>query len=516
MLLVEAGVDYGDLDDYPDSLRNGYNLAANLPGDPHGWSYIGRLNDDVSYPVTRGKVVGGSSAVNGGQFTRGTPDDFDGWACAGNDEWSFEKVLPYFTKLENDLDFGAGDWHGGAGPVPVRRAREDELNAVARAFVEAALELGHQWDPDMNSPTSVGVGVLPHNVVAGARYNAAAAYLPVANRPAGLTVADRTLALKLLFDGSRACGARVVRDGRTLDVHAGEVVLSAGGLNSPHLLLLSGVGPADELRRLGIDPINHLPAVGKNLTDHPAVNLTYTARRYQPPARDEPAAQVCLNGTAPGSRHPSDMRIFPYSTSKAGMLLGGREERDRRMPPALRRPLAALRALRGASAAALREDVRHRSDLGVYCGVEVEESRGELTMVSPEPTRTPRVNYNYLSEKSDRERLREGARLTRELFNHHSFHGLGVEVTGPTDAELRSDSSLDAWVRTHVRTAYHTSGTCRMGSPDDPASVVDQHCRVIGIDGLRIVDTSIMPRLTRRGTNATAIMLAERASEFFG
>ncbi len=383
--------------------------------------------------------------------------------------------------------------------------------------MQSVTSMKFPWDEDMNAPGSSGVGLIPHNVVAGRRVNVAATYLPPELRTTNLKVLDQALVVQVLFEQNVACGVRVVKHGQRMDVLSDEIVIAAGGLNSPHLLLLSGVGPADDLRRLGIPVVHHLPGVGRNLMDHPSVVVTYQTRNYTPTPDRQPAAQVCFNFTAEQSPHRDDLRIFPFSFTKKGMLFGQKGDplvqrwRDAHF---LRSPLRFLRALKGTSGRALIHDVKSRSDLALYCGVEIEESRGQLELTSSDPTCMPKLRYAYMSESSDRRRLREGIRIARELLNSGPFRALGAELTGASEA-IDSDAELDQWISGHITTASHTSGTCKMGPPSDPGSVVDQRCRVVGLEHLRVVDTSIMPTIVRRGTNATAIMIGERASAFF-
>jgi choline dehydrogenase len=267
--------------------------------------------------------------------------------------------------------------------------------------------------------------------------------------------------------------------------------------------------------KLGIRVVSDLPDVGKNFMDHPSVIVTYRTRSFDAPVDDTPSAQVCLNYTAECAAFENDMRMFPFSTTKAGMLLGRRGDGLRQRLRFMRHPLTTGRALAGTSGRALIDDVRHRADLGIYCGVEVEESRGEVVPLSADPGISPKVEYRYLTASSDRARLRESVRLARDILRQPTFDSLGVEFTGMTDDEARSDSDLDRWIMYQVRTSSHTSGTCKMGPDSDPTAVVDQYCRVRGIDHLRVVDTSIMPSLVRRGTNATAVMIGERVSQFY-
>lgn len=516
VVLLEAGRDYGTHDQLPAPLRRGYSASSSLPGDEHAWSYLAELSDDVTYPATRGRVLGGSSAVNGGQFTRGKREDFDHWAALGNDRWSFDEVLPFQVKLENDLDLGHVAGHGSAGPVPVRRAAQDELTPVASSFVSACLDRGYPFDPDMNGPQSLGVGLTPHNVVGGQRQSTAMTYLAPAERRRrpNLRVISGVTVRRVLFYGRRATGVTACIDGRVQDLHANEVILCAGGINSPHLLLLSGIGPAAGLRHLGVPVVQDLPGVGQGFMDHPAVHVTYRADRYRPTAGDLTASQVCLNFTSRLGQGPDDLRIFPTTYSKGGMLFGmrGQSVRDR-LAAALspvRHPARTWRHLKDTTPAALVHDIRHRGDLSFYCGLDLAESRGSLTLRSADPSQPPRLRHRYLTEERDRARLRECVHLAVDILNSPGFRDLGTSVTGPSRTDLTSPTATDEWIRQHISTAFHTASTCRMGPSTDPMSVVDQHGRVHGIEGLRVADVSIMPTLVRRGPSATAVLIGER------
>ena len=515
VLLLESGRDYGGFERYPRSLQRGYSAASSLPGDPNAWSYLAQLTETVTYPVTRGRLLGGSSAVNGGQFTRGTRADFDTWAALGNAQWSFEQVLPFFVRLEKDLDLGSRPWHGASGPVPVRRAADRELTAVARAFVQACLDQGHPYDDDMNAPDSIGIGLTPHNMIDGRRHDMAAAYLDGPGRPPNLRVVQLATVRRVLFDGHRACGVEAVVDGLPIRFTGEEVVLSAGGINTPHLLMLSGVGPGDPLRAAGVPVVHDLPGVGRGLMDHPAVHLTYRAEGYQPRAGTLTPSQVCLNYTSSGGGARDDMRIFPTTYSKGGMLFGmrGQSLRDRaRATSFVTRPLRTWRGLRGTSRGSLLHDVRHRSDLSLYCGLDLERARGDVVLSSADPSTAPLLVHRYMSEPDDLTRMRECVRMGVDLLRSPQFRQLGVRITGLAPQDVGDDGALDRWVRTHISTAFHTSCTARMGPADDPFAVVDQQCRVHGLEGLRVVDVSIMPTLVRRGPNATAVMIGERAA----
>jgi choline dehydrogenase len=517
VLLVEAGRDYGALISYPPALQRSYTMAASLPGDPHGWSYMGQLTPGLAYPITRGKVVGGSSAVNGGQFTRGTPADFADWARMGNDAWTFEKVLPHFLKLEADRDFPDSKWHNGAGLVPVVRAVPSDLTPVASSFIDACQHLGYDWDADMNSPESSGVGMTPFNVVNGVRQNVGATYLDPAKRHENLRILDQSLVTRVLFEGATATGIEILSHNGTDRYYGDEIILTAGGLNSPQLLLLSGIGPSRDLKRLGIAVVQDSPGVGVDFSDHPAVQVSFHSKFKPRIDGNKPSSQVSLNFSSGNGSAIDDMRIFPNSYPKAGMLFGmrGSSARDRaRSISLLTRPIRTAKALHGMSVSALMHDIKHRSELSFYCGINLPDSRGLLRLVSADPTVPPALDYNYLSSSSDLGRMREGVRLACDILRDKAFRDLEIAITGPTDVDAASDSDLNAWLRAHIGTAYHTAATCHMGPDSDETAVVDQYGRVRGVERLRVLDMSIWPQSIRRGPNASAIMMGERSAEF--
>jgi choline dehydrogenase-like flavoprotein len=366
----------------------------------------------------------------------------------------------------------------------------------------------------MNGRDSIGIGVTPHNVVQGLRQNAAEAYLDERVRPANLEIIELATARRLLFRGTRVIGVEVALDSQPVTFWGDQVVLCAGGLGSPHLLLHSGVGPADVLMSAGIGVFHELAGVGHGFMDHPAVHVTYRADAYVPQAGQLTASQVCLNYSS-SSGEPDDMRIFPTTYSKGGMLFGmrGQSARERaRAAAGVVRPLLEWQGLRGMSARSLLNDVRHRGDLSLYCGLDLESSRGDLTLRSADPGDAPRIVSRYMSEPEDLIRMRECVRTAVDLLGSPQFRQLGARATGLDRDDVADDARLDAWINRHMSTAFHTSRTCRMGTTADPLAVVDQQCRVHGLEGLRVVDVSIMPTLVRRGPNATAVMIGERAA----
>ena len=484
VLLLEAGPDYPNPDEVPAEVKQGNNpwVSAYGPNAPT-WGYMATATPkQPQFPLPRGKVSGGSSSINGQVFFRGIPEDYDEWAEQGNDEWSFVKTLEYFRKSETDLDFGGDDFHGSNGPIPVRRYKREELLPTPRAFWDACIAAGFPESLDHNHPESTGVGPRPLNNVDGVRMSTAMTYLYEARHRLNLTIRGNVLARRLLFEGTRAVGAEVESGEEVFKVEAGEVILSGGVINSPHLLMLSGVGPADVLRDVGINVVHPLPGVGENLRDHPAVLLAYrsSAAPNDPLA---PSIQVGMRYTTPGSGFRNDIQM--------STILMNSEHR----PPWAGVP-----------------------DDGTFVGFSVALQKavtsGQVRIVSADPHVQPSLDYRYLSDPGDREKMRGAVRLCTELAEGPELRDLMEERLSPTDQELASDGALDEWLLSRVGTQHHSSGTCKMGSASDSMAVVDQYCRVHGLEGLRVVDASIMPDVVRANTNATTIMIAERVVEW--
>jgi choline dehydrogenase len=507
VLLLEAGPHFSSVDSFPRELKYGGILSSMAPDHPNNWAFAATLRPGVEQIVPRGKVVGGSSALNGTLFTRGLPEDFNGWAAAGNDQWSFDRVLPYFRKLETDLDLH-DDFHGSNGPIPVRRAKREEWPPVAHAFMRACLDAGFPEDPDMNGPKSIGVGALTVNNVNGIRMNTAITYLqPALSRP-NLTVRGGVMVERIMFDGRRATGVAGRSNGANVEVAAGEVVLSAGAVKSPHLLMLSGVGPADQLRRFNIPLIHDSPHVGQNFTDHASISLRLSVKKD---LKIDPLksswAHTALHYTAAHSDTYSDMMLLPSSIPLNAAVLYG--------VPLLDRAKMLWGILRSMSLTKVIDQVVHGGDHSVSVIMMQSKCRGEMTLTSANAADKPLLNYNYFDNDVDLARARDGMRLAARLLDNKAYREIGARRFSPTDSELKSDSALDEFLRTHVGTSIHMSGTCAMGPESDPGAVVDQFCRVHGVDGVRVVDTSIMPQVVRRCPANTAVMLGERAADFF-
>ncbi|MBI3968925.1 MAG: mycofactocin system GMC family oxidoreductase MftG [Chloroflexi bacterium] len=482
VLLLEAGPDYADVETLPQDLRHGHSSSLAALG-PHTWGYVATANEhqDAPMPLPRGRVMGGSSAINGTMWIRGVPEDYDNWAAWGNSEWAFEKVLPYFRKCERDPDIG-GDFHGTNGPLPIRRYSREALLPVQRAFYEACVGSGYPEAADLNDPGSTGVSLVPLNNVDGLRISTALAYLNPARHRLNLTLRGNVLVRRILLDGKRAVGVEVESGGEVFQVEGDEIVLSAGAIGSPQLLLLSGVGPKSELRSVGVEPLHELPGVGENLRDHPVVATLFDVREglLDPMA---PVVQAVTRYTATGSADRNDMMILLLSFASA---------RGTFMTP----------------------DFGGELGMSIYIALEGAVGSGKLSLASADPRVQPNVNYRYLTDSWDRERLREGVRRGIELSQHPAFRGVITQRIAPTDNDLASDAALDAFILRRVTTQHHSSGTCKMGPATDPMAVVDQYGRVHGLEGLRVADASIMPNVVRANTNCTTVMIGERIADW--
>ena len=487
VLLLEAGPDYIDLEHLPDELKYGHRQEAADIDSPFNWAYRGQGTTDQEVPmqVARGKVIGGSGSVNGQVFLRGVPEDDDDWAAEGNDEWSFVNLLPFFRKLETDLNV-RDDFHGTDGPIPVWRLPRKDFLPVNEAFHQATVAAGFPEDPDMNNPDSTGTGPVPMNNPGGIRMSASLAYLNPNRHRLNLTIKANVLAHRVLFaygDPTRAVGVEVESGGEKFTVEGSEIILCAGGIATPQLLLLSGVGPAGHLSDMGIPVVKDLPGVGQNLRDHPLVTIELEPKDGVKLSTTEPRIQSGLRYTAKGSDSRNDMQLFPSSFTglRAGDPLQGRSP-DR--PQGLR----------------------------ITCILKLADSAGELTLNSADPSDPPHLEYRYFETEWDRKRMREAIHLSLKFLEHPAFGPLVERRLSPTDADVATDNALDAWLRQNVATTQHTSGTCKMGPESDPMAVVDQYCRVRGLQNLRVVDLSICPNVVRANTNATAIVIAERAA----
>lgn len=481
VLLLEAGPDYPDYEFYPDDLKYGYKPDASAQGAPHNWSWVAQGSSDQTemIPAPRGKVVGGTSAINGQVLLRGIPEDYDGWASNGNDEWSFINVLPYFRKMETDMDI-SDDFHGSEGPIPVRRFKQEEWLPFHQAFVESAIQDGFKEDEDMNHPDSTGIGPIPMNNPEGVRMSTALTYLRAVRHRLNLTVRPDVVVRRILFDGNTAVGVEVESGGEIYQIEANQIVLSSGAMASPQLLMLSGVGPAGHLAEMGIPLVHDLPGVGQNLRDHPIVAVILRVKDDFPQDPLGPRTQTAIRYTATGSPDRNDMQITASAFSSP---IGGADPFDS-------------------------EGVRFN------CILEFADGAGEVKLSANDPNVQPVLNYRYLELNRDLERLRESVRITIRLLEHQAFGPIVAERLQPTDEDLATDDNLDKWMRKTVFNTTHASGTCKIGPDSDPLAVVDQHLNIHGLQNIKVADASVMPNVIRANTNCTTIMIGERCADW--
>ena len=488
VLLLEAGSDYPDFDTMPDEIKYGYGTDRNIwarafgHDSPHNWEYQARSTDTAPpMMVPRGRLVGGSSAVNAQIFLRGLPEDFDMWAEEGNAGWSFKDVMPYLLAVESDRDFG-DDFHNKDGPIIVRRHKEEDWLPDQRAFYESCRAEGFEHSADQNHPDSTGVGPAPMNNPGRVRWSTAIGYLSQARHRLNLTIKPNCLVHRVLVQRGRATGVLVESGAELFEVQAKEVILSAGSIGSPHILMRSGVGPADTIQQAGGEVLHELPGVGRNLRDHPQVAVIW---RSKPEFEQDPLApklQVVLRYTAPGSDLRNDMLIHQMSHATRESIFAG-----------------------GDTAA---------YGVGMIIALYLAKGKGRITLKSMDPHAHPVLDYNYLAEEEDRRRMRDAVRLCVRMGEHPAFADIIEKRTDPTDANLVSDETLDAWLARKAATSHHISSTCKMGPASDPQAVVDNTGKVHGLEGLRVVDTSIMPDCIRANTNASTIMIGERIAAF--
>ena len=478
VLLIEAGPDYPEFELLTNDLKYGETRDAEAENALHNWAMRGTINPvQGEIHVAEGKVVGGSGAINGQIFVRGLPEDHDDWAALGNDEWSYLKVLPYFRKMETDEDV-RDDFHGTDGPVPVLRHQDEGRLPIQEAFYQACLGAGFAGGTDMNGPGPYGVSFLPMNNPEGIRMSTALTHLNPIRHRLNLTVRGNVLARRVVFEGKRAIGVEVESEGEVFIVEGDEIVLSAGGIRSPHLLMLSGVGPAEQLHEAGIALVHELPGVGQHLKNHPSASAGIRVKAGVALNLDITKGRLGLRYTATGSSTPNDIMMM---TNSVFSTLSG--------------------------------EVMPDGWLRISCALELPASTGEVRIVSADPHVQPYFNYHYLEDPWDLERLREALRLCRKLVEHPAYQDIVEEWISPTEEELADDTKLDDYLHRTVGTARHYSCTCRMGPDSDTMAVVDQYCQVRGVEGLRIADVSVLPNITRANTNATAILIGERVAD---
>ena len=497
VLLLEAGrPNRNQLLRMPMTARNFWTNEKYL------WNYRSEPEPGVRgrrIPVPRGKILGGSGAINGMLYARGHPRDYDQWRQLGLAGWGYEDVLPYFRRVEHDSR-GNTAYHGADGPLGV--SRWPDANPLTPLFAAAARQAGIPFNDDQNGAQSEGMGVPDLTIDKGERASTYSAFLrPAMSRP-NLTVATLAQAVRIVIEQGRATGIEYRRNGTSAVAHAGrEIVLCGGAYNSPQLLMLSGIGPAAALHRVGIKPVHDLPGVGGNLQDHAGVSVINHATQPVGLAGNLRWDRLALNVLRWSVTHDGPVSRMPVVTN------GWYRSRPELERPDIQTLIGANSPLAGPWFPGIKRPAPPM--FTSRSGLQHPRSRGWMTLASADPLDHPRIFFNLFSDPQDLAVLRYAIRKVREIFAAPSVrHLMGREITpGP---EVQSDAELDEFVRTTTTTAYHPVGTCAMGNDAD--AVVDAQLRVHGIAGLRVADASIMPTITSGNTNAPCVMIGDKAA----
>ncbi len=495
LVLEYGGTDIGPFIQMPAALSYPMNMARYDWG--FGTAPQANLNNR-QLATPRGKVIGGSSSINGMVYVRGHARDFDHWQDSGATGWSYADVQPYFQRAETSHGGASGEGRGESGPLHVGRGPRD--NPLFNAFVKAGEQAGFEVTDDYNGLKQEGFGPMEQTVYKGRRWSAANAYLKPSLKRENLRMMS-CFVRRVLFDGKTAIGVEIQRGDRVEQVRAHrEVVLAASSINSPKLLMLSGIGPARHLRNRGIEVLADRPGVGANLQDHLELYIQ----------------QAC---TQPITLY-SKLNLFSKALIGAEWLffksgLGASNQFESaafvRSKPGVEYPDIQYHFL----PVAIRYDGKAPAEghgFQAHVGPMRSKSRGTITLASNDPLEPPTIQFNYMSHAEDFPDFRHCIRLTREIFGQQAFDEFRGKEISP-GADVASDEALDGYIRDHVESAYHPCGTAKMGALDDPMAVVDPECRVIGVSGLRVIDTSIFPRITNGNLNGPAIMTAEKASD---
>jgi choline dehydrogenase len=499
VIVIEfGGSDAGPLIQMPGAL----SYPMNMPR--YDWGYWSDPEPHLGgrqLACPRGKVIGGSSSINGMVYVRGHARDYDTWAEMGAEGWGYADVLPYFKRMERWDDAGHGgdpDWRGKDGPLHVTRGKRS--NPLVTAFVEAGRQAGYPVTKDYNGHQQEGFGAMEHTIFKGQRWSAANAYLKPALKRQNCTLI-RGLARKIVLVDGRATGVEIARSGRIETISARrEVIIAASSINSPKLLMLSGIGPAAHLAEHGIDVAADRPGVGQNLQDHLELYIQMAASQpislykyWNLLGKAWVGAQWLFARRGPGASNQFESAAFIRSAA-------GVEYPDLQyhfLPIAVRYDGQAAADGHGFQA---------------HVGPMRSPSRGAVTLRSVDPAEPPKILFNYMSSEKDWSDFRTAIRLTREIFSQKAFQPYVRHEIQPGD-KTQTDDELNTFIKDHVESAYHPCGTCKMGRPDDPMSVVDPQSRVIGVDALRVADSSIFPQITNGNLNGPSIMVGEKASD---
>ncbi|RUU45808.1 choline dehydrogenase [Mesorhizobium sp. M6A.T.Ce.TU.002.03.1.1] len=495
VIVIEfGGSDVGPLIQMPSALSIPLNMSL------YDWGFASEPEPHLGGRVLatpRGKVIGGSSSINGMVYVRGHARDFDHWAEQGAAGWGFADVLPYFKRME-DSNGGENGWRGHGGPLSVQRG--SRTNPLYGAFVEAGRQAGFELTDDYNGAKQEGFGPMEQTIRGGRRWSAASAYLRPALRRKNVSLI-KGFARRVIIENQRATGVEIETRKRIQVIKARrEVIVAASSINSPKILMLSGIGPAEHLREYGIPVVADRPGVGRNLQDHMELYIQQESTQpitlnsvLNPFSKALIGAQWLFFKSGLGATNHFEAAAFVRS--RAGVDYPDIQYHF--IPAAVRYDGKAAAKAHGFQA---------------HVGPMRSKSRGSVTLRSPDPRSKPVIRFNYMSHPDDWTEFRHCVRLTRDIFGQPAFDLYRGEELSP-GPHVQSDDDLDAFIREHAESAYHPCGTCRIGRADDPMSVVDPECRVIGVEGLRVADSSIFPRVTNGNLNAPSIMTGEKAAD---
>ena len=480
ILLLEAGPDYATLESTPNDLRDSWHMSLR----EHDWGLSAEAVPGRSILYPRGRVIGGSSAVNAAIALRGAPADYDEWAALGNDAWGWAEVLPDFRRLEDDAE-GSEELHGRGGPLAISRWHHNEWIPTQLAFFDACRRLGFDEVADHNHPQATGVGPFPQNRSERLRLSTALTYLFPARERNNLTIRANCLVNRLVVEHDRELGVEFDTEGEAAAAYGRRLTIAAGAIGTPAILWRSGIGPEEALLELGIEPVVDLPGVGANFIDHPVTRILLVP---QPGSCDleTPLAQVVLRYTASGSDEFNDMQQVIFSHVDLARIGGEQAVRAVGAPLAIGLPVALERPL----------------------------SRGRLSLASSDPKVHPLIELNYAAEPEDLRRLVDGVRLAWQLAHSPEIAPHVERVALLTEEAMDSEEALQEYVRATVTTQFHPCGTARMGPAEDPMAVVDQYCRMRTIPNLRVADASIMPNIPRANINLSCIMIGEHVASW--
>ncbi|MGR3635708.1 MAG: choline dehydrogenase [Shimia sp.] len=498
LVIEHGGTDVGPLIQMPAALSYPMNMSM------YDWGYMSAPEPHLGgrqLVCPRGKVIGGSSSINGMVYVRGHAGDYEHWAESGATGWSYADVLPYFKRMEHWHESGQGgdpEWRGTDGPLHVSRGPRD--NPLHAAFVESGRQAGYPVTEDYNGQQQEGFGPMDMTVHNGRRWSAANAYLKPALKRDNCDLV-KGLARRVVIENGRAVGVEIERGGQVQVIRANaEVILAASSINSPKLLMLSGIGPAAHLAQHGINVVADRAGVGQNLQDHLEVYMQIACKQpitlykhFNLLGKAMVGAQWLFTKTGLGASNQFESAGF--IRSRAGVQYPDIQYHF--LPIAVRYDGQAAAEGHGFQA---------------HVGPMRSPSRGAVTLNSADPKAAPHILFNYMSTEQDWVDFRAALRLTREIFGQDAMKPYVKHEIQPGEA-LQSDDELDGFIREHAESAYHPCGTCKMGAADDPSAVVDPECRVIGVDGLRVADSSIFPRITNGNLNGPSIMTGEKASD---